>query len=129
MTNKELDGTLRRLYLLAGAIAITGICFFTAKRGPRAGLAFGCAAGISIANLWLFNWLSHRIAPAEGTPQSRGSGLFITRYLVLFALGYATVNTLGFDPVPVIAGLFVTAAAVLISFTIEIFGTVLKKSS
>jgi biotin transporter BioY len=129
LTARDYQLSLRRIYFLTLSLALLGVIGFTAFRGYKAGLAFLCGAAISFLNLWLFDWIAHGIVPDTGEPKTRRAGTFISRYLVLFLFGYATVNTLGLDALAVVSGLLASTAAVLLASVFELAHAVTGKPS
>ena len=127
MTEQELNSYLRRLYRLMTLFAVIGaICYFRVD-GPLAALGFLLGVLGSFGNLWLFNWLSRAMAPDANGRKPWQAGAFVSRYLILFAMGYVIVKGLGVSPLPVVLGLFASTAAVLTSGVFEIVQSLFLK--
>lgn len=125
MTNDDLNRSLARLYRLMALIAILGSFFYGRQQGGAAGWAFLLGGLVSMGNFWLFNWLSRAIAPGETPRRPWQAGAFIGRYLILFLFGYVIVGALGVSPLPVVLGLFVSTAALLLVSVIDIIQNLL----
>jgi hypothetical protein len=121
--------SVRRLYLLTGAFAILGFVSQFAVAGPRNAFGFLMGALGSFGNLWLFDWLSRSIAPGERQQKPWQASLFIGRYIVLIAVGYATVKALDVGPLAVLLGLLASSAAALISSIFDLVYSLLGKRS
>lgn len=127
MTDEELSRYLRRLYRLMTLFAVIGSVCYVALQRPLSALGFLLGVLGSFGNLWLFNWLSRAMAAGDGPRKAWQSGAFVSRYLILFALGYVIVKGLGVSPLPVVFGLFASTAAVIVSATFEIIGTLFRR--
>jgi hypothetical protein len=106
--------------------AVIGSVWYVRFQGALPALCFLLGVLGSFGNLWLFNWLSRAMAGDAARKPWQG-GAFISRYLVLFAMGYVIVKGLGVSPLPVVFGLFASTAAVLASATFEIIQTLLHR--
>jgi hypothetical protein len=127
MTDRELQASLRRLYLLTGLFTAAGTVAYLTRGSILDALGFLIGAAGSFVNLWVFNWLSRAIAPAQ-TPDGRthkpwGAGLFIGRYAGLWVVGYGTVKLLGVGPLPVLLGLLASTVAVLASSIFDLIAS------
>jgi hypothetical protein len=125
MTTAQADASVRRLYWLTLSFGLFGFVSYWIANGFRIALAFLLGAGVSFGNLWLFSYLSRAIAPASEnkSPENKtwSARSFISRYLLLFAGGYAITKGLDADPLMVVLGLFVSTAAVLVSSIVDLF--------
>ena len=113
MTDIESRQSIRSLYLLTAIFGVAGALAYLALRGPLPAAGFAIGAGSSFGNLWLFDRLSHAIAPGDKPRKSWQAGTFVVRYLILFFIGYASIKALGVNPLAVILGLLASTAAVL----------------
>ena len=123
MTEPEADLLVRRTYWIALIFGLLGFAAYFALQGWRPATAFALGAFASVGNLWLFEKMTHTIAPTrEGEPRKNPwqAGIFIIRYFLLLTLGYAIVKTLGVNALAVILGLLTNAAAVLTSTILEL---------
>ena len=121
--------TIYRLYLLTGLVGAIGFVWYFLMQGPAPAAGFLLGAVGSFGNLWLFDWLSRAIAPGTASRKPWQAGVFVTRYLLLFAAGYVIVNALDVNPLPVILGLFASTAAVLTSSILELVSSLLGSRS
>ncbi|MBV8907052.1 MAG: ATP synthase subunit I [Acidobacteriia bacterium] len=119
--------TIGQLYRYTALIAVLGFVWYFRLEGPRSAVAFLLGAGVSLGNLWLFDWLSRAIAPTGSPRKPWQAGAFLARYLILFTAGYVIVKALGVNPLAVVLGLFASTAAVLLSSAIELLHSILGK--
>ena len=118
--------TIERLYTLTLAFGVLGFVFYWVLVGFIPALAFLLGALGSFGNLWLFHWLAHAISPGESSRKPWQAGAFVSRYLILFTLGYVIVKALNVNPLPVVFGLFSSTAAVLSSSVVEVIQSLFK---
>jgi len=112
--------SLRPLYWLTASFGLAGFVSYFLAHGIQPAFGFLLGAAGSFGNLWLYDWLSRAIAPGAATRKPWQAGAFIARYLVLFTIGYAIVKGLGVNPLTLVLGLLVSAAAILVLLLIEI---------
>jgi hypothetical protein len=123
MTETEAAFIVRRIYWLALGFGVIGFVAYFGLQGWRPAAGFALGALGSIGNLWLFERITRGIEPAPaGEPPKKPwqAGIFITRYIVMLAVGYAIVKTLGVNALAVILGLLASTAAVVTSTIIEL---------
>ena len=121
--------TVRRLYSLTAVFAGIGFVLQFALAGPRNAFGFLIGGLASFGNLWMFAWLATSIAPGERTQKPWPASVFVGRYIVLVAVGYATVKALNVSPVAVLLGLLASTAAALTSAVLELAETLFGKRS
>ena len=103
-------GRARRLALIVAAIGALGVLVW---RGPRE--AGGFLVGAAFSLLSLHSWARIAETAGAGRRPALASGIFLALRFVLIALGvYVIVSVLGVTPVPVIVGLLVSFAAVIL---------------
>lgn len=129
MTDQDLPRSLRRLYWLTGLFGMAGFIWYFSLQGPLSASGFALGALGSLANLWLFEWLSGAIAPSESARKPWRAVAFIGRYVILFLTAYVIVEALGVNALPVLLGLLASTAAVLASSVIEIIQGLTGKRS
>lgn len=128
MTSDSEGGfSIRRIYLLTAIVAGAGAITYLSLEGVRSAIAFLLGAAASCGNLWLFDWMTRRIAPGGGNGKPWQAGAYITRYLILLGIGYAIVRILNVNPLAVVLGLLATAAALLTSVLLELIGYALHR--
>lgn len=114
------DRALRRILWIGGALGAAGTIFTIAEHGPKTGAGFLVGALLSIVS---FNSL-RRMAEGLGSSGNRrlaGSVLFyMLRYLIIGVVIYAIVKTLETSLMWVLAGLFVSAAAIFAEMLYEL---------
>ena len=115
--------TTRWFYRLTAALALIGFVSYFLISGFRPALGFALGSLGSFGNLALFDWLARGITPGEGSRKPWRAGAFATRYLLLFLAGYAVVNALNINPLPVILGLLTSTVAAIVWSVAELFGT------
>jgi hypothetical protein len=119
---------VRRIYVLTVFFAVAGCAAFWLTQGWKSGLGFLLGGLVSMGNLYLFGYVSRAISPRPGESKPWEARAFISRYLLLFAGGYAIVKVLGVNPLPVVVGLLASTAGVITSLIIELFESLFTKS-
>jgi hypothetical protein len=114
---------------MTSAFGVIGFGGLWMTQGFRTALAFLLGALVSLGNLYLFGYLSKAISPAPGESKPWEARAFISRYLLLFAGGYAIVKVLGVSPLAVIVGMLTSTAAVIASLIIELFERLFTRST
>jgi hypothetical protein len=139
MTRKSdfYDRVLTRIVRIGIVLGAAGAIFTAVKYGPRIALGFVAGAILSILN---FHGLRRLVEGLEalatqdtdGPPDAaapkkpvsaglRGSWVFwVLRYAIFFGAAYVIVKGLNISLMPVLAGLFVVAAAILVEITYEL---------
>lgn len=113
MTDLESQQSIRSLYVLTAFFGVAGFVAYLVIQGLLSAGGFAIGAVSSFGNLWLFERLTHAIAPGEKPRKSWQAGTFVVRYIILFFIAYASIKTLGVNPLAVILGLLASTAAVL----------------
>jgi len=111
---------VRRIYGLTAFFGAAGCGAFWVTQGWKNGLGFLLGALVSMGNLYLFGYVSRAISPQPGESKPWEARAFISRYLLLFAGGYAIVKVLGVNPLPVVVGMLASTAGVISSLIIEL---------
>lgn len=120
MTEERLSRILHRVRWLTASFGLIGFVWYFSLEGLRPALGFLLGALGSFGNFLFFEWLSRAIAPSDAPRQPWKTSAFLTRYLILFLIGFAIVKGLGVNPLAVVLGLLSSTAAVLFSSIIEI---------
>ncbi len=126
---KRYETTVRLLYQLTIILGLIGFVSYFAVQGPGAALGFAFGAACSIGNLWLFDWLTRAIAPGETRRKPWKPALFVLRYFVLLASGYAIVKFLDVNALTVVWGLLTSTAAVLLALIVELLQSLFRRAS
>jgi hypothetical protein len=114
------DRTPARILKIGLALGIAGTVYVLIARGPRESVGFLTGAGLSLLSFHTLRRLGEALVPGAGVPM-RGSVLFfVLRYFIIGAVAYVIVKLLGISVMPVLAGLFVSAAAVLVEILYEL---------
>ncbi len=121
--------SVRRLYVLTGVFALLGILASWALAGGHNAIGFFIGALGAFGNLWTFDLLSASIEPGERKAKAWPATMFVGRYIVLIAAGYATVKTLDVSPLAVLLGLLASTAAALASALFDLVHSLFGKRS
>jgi len=126
------DRMLTRIVRIGIVLGVAGTIYAAVKYGPRIAVGFLAGAILSILN---FHGLRRLVEGLEslattnsnGSPEPpvtagfRGSWVFwVLRYVIFFGAAYVIVRGLKIGLMPVLAGLFVTAAAILVEILYEL---------
>lgn len=114
---------LHRLTGIAAGLGIAGVIAALIWRGPRAAVGFLIGAIISMANLRWWTTLANALGPSGKTPLRGSVALLSLRYLAAAAVIYVIVKILEVTLVAVLAGLFVSVAAVIIEILYELISS------
>lgn len=120
---------VRQLYVLTGIFTFLGFVFAFSLVGARDAVGFLIGGLGSVLNLWTFNLLSVGIAPGERTMKPWPASLFVGRYIILIAAGYATVKTLDVRPIAVLLGLLASTAAALTAAILDLLRSLFGRQS
>lgn len=122
------DATVRRVEWLTLALGGLGVAWAAWRWGWRGGVGLGLGAGISWLN---YRWLkgSVRAFGAVATPQAGSETVrvpvsaylkFFGRFALLLGVVYVILTRTWFPAVAVLAGLFASAAAVVVGVVYEL---------
>lgn len=128
MIGPEGEGSIKRIYWLTGFFGLAGFVAMWARQDLKTGLAFVLGAAASAGNVFLFSYLTRAISPQAGQTKPWEGRTFITRYLLMFALGYVIVKALSVNPLAVILGLLASTAAAVTSIIIELVENLFGKA-
>ena len=112
MTSSEVDSYSRIVRRITRAILVIGALGVTvsiAVKGWRFGLGFGLGACLSSLSFWRWRKVVDALG---GTPKGRSVHFLMVRFLALAAVAYVIIKYLEVNPVAVLLGLLVSAAAV-----------------
>jgi hypothetical protein len=129
MIGAEGEGSIRRVYILTVTFGLIIFLGLWQRQGFKTALAYLLGALVSMANLYLFGYLSRAISPAPGESKPWEARAFISRYLLLFAGGYAIVRVLGVSPLAVIVGMLTSTVAVVASIVTELLQRLFTRST
>jgi len=116
------DRSLERIVRIGIGLGIAGTIAVGAARGMRDAAGFLTGASLSIFSFHTLRRLGLGLQP--GSPGLRGSAAFFGfRYVLIGAAAYGIVKLLGISVMPVLAGLFVSAAAVLVEILYELISS------
>ena len=107
---------LRRIHWIILILGIAGSIAFAVARGPRTGGGFLIGAAVSFLSFW--RW--EQVVNALGTKPTRKSLFWMLRFLFVAALAYAIIRLARVDLKAALAGLLVSAAAVIIEIVYEL---------
>lgn len=117
------DRALHRLTGMAAVIGVAGVIAALVWRGPRAAAGFLIGALISMANLRWWTSLANAVGSFGKTPLRGSVALLALRYLAAAAIIYVIVKILEITLAAVLAGLFVSVAAVVIEILYELISS------
>ena len=113
------DQSLQRIVWIGIALGIAGTISVWAARDSRIAAGFLVGASLSIFSFHTLRRLGMGLEP--GAAPLRGSAAFFgLRYIIIGAAAYGIVKLLGISGLPVLAGLFVSAAAVILEILYEL---------
>ena len=107
----------RRISIFILVLAVSGALIGAIWKGLTTGGGFLTGAAVSYLSFW--RW--EQIVSSLGTaPKSRGSVWWMLRSLVLVALAYGIIRVLGLYLPAALAGLLVSAGAVILEIVYEL---------
>jgi hypothetical protein len=113
------DRSLQRIIRIGIGLGIAGTIAMGAARGLLDAAGFLTGASLSVFSFHTLRRLGEGLQP--GSPGFRGSAAFFGfRYVIIGAVAYGIVKLLGISVMPVLTGLFVSAAAVLVEILYEL---------
>ena len=121
MTPDFYDRALRRIIKMTMAIGIAGTLAILIIRSVNDASGFVIGASISLLNFYWWKGLAAQLSTATGDRPLRASGFFMSaRYVIGGVAIYAIVKLLGINLAAVLAGLFVSVAAILLEIVYEL---------
>jgi hypothetical protein len=120
MTSEYYEQALARMTRIATALGVAGTIAAVAALGPRTAAGFLIGAIISLVN---FRWWVSLAGALGGSarPPLRGSATILgLRYLLVAGVVYVIVKLLEITLAAVLAGLFVSVAAVILEILYEL---------
>jgi hypothetical protein len=107
---------LRRVHRIVLVLGLAGSIALTIALGPRAGGGFLMGAAVSYLSFW--RW--EQVVNALGTKPARRPLFWMARFLVLAALAYVIIRFARINLKAALAGLLVSAAAVIVEIIYEL---------
>jgi hypothetical protein len=127
MTSKAdyYDRALTRIVRIGAAMGVAGTIVVLVRFGPKTAVGFLAGALLSLLNFHGLRRVAEGLSPTPANPSPRAgmraSPIFwVFRYFILAAIGYVIVKGLGISLMPILAGLFVAAAAIIVEILYEI---------
>ena len=119
------DRALARIVRIGAALGVIGAIVVLIRYGPRTAVGFLAGALLSLLNFHGLRRVAEALSPTPDNPSPRAgmraSPIFwMFRYLLLAGIGYVIVKGLGISLMPILAGLFVVAAAIIVEILYEI---------
>jgi hypothetical protein len=122
--NAFYDRALDRIIRVAAVLGAAGSIVSWVLRGANWAAGFLVGAVISLINFYGWKRLATSLGGSGGKRPWSGSAAFLgLRYLLFAAVIYAIVKLLGITLVGVLAGLFVSVAAILVEIFYELVFT------
>jgi hypothetical protein len=119
------DRALARIVRIGAGLGIIGTIAVLIRYGPRTAVGFLAGALLSLLNFYGLRRVVDALIPTPANPAPR-AGMRATpvfwafRYMFLAGAGYVIVKGLGISLMPILAGLFVVAAAIIVEILYEI---------
>jgi hypothetical protein len=117
-------GRLPRAQRIAWVLGGIGTLAFTLARGPRPGVGFLCGAILSVLNLRWWGRLVDSLGRSESdpghVPDKASVARLIRRYVLAGVAIYVIVKILETALAAVLAGLFISVAAVILEISYEL---------
>ena len=121
MTPDFYDRALRRILRMTLALGILGALVALFWRGVNDASGFVIGSSFSLLNFTWWKGLANALGGPSGERPLRGNAVFLAaRYLVAAALIYVIVRFLGITLAAVLAGLFVSVAAIILEILYEL---------
>ena len=114
------ERALDRMTRIAAATGIAGVLIVLIWRGPRVATGFLAGAIISMINLRWWTGLVNVLGTSGKAPRRASVILLTLRYALVAGAVYVIVKILEIAVLPVLAGLFVSVAAVLLEILYEL---------
>jgi hypothetical protein len=115
------DRALRRILRMTLALGILGALVALLWRGVNDASGFVIGSSFSLLNFTWWKGLASALGGPSGERPLRGNAVFLSaRYLVAAALIYVIVRFLGITLAAVLAGLFVSVAAIILEILYEL---------
>jgi hypothetical protein len=111
------ERALRRIARLIVAIGLVGALVAGIWRGVAVALSFLAGAAGSYASFWGWRQVAAAISPGA---KPRSARFFIVRLLVFIAAAWVIIRFLGLKVAAAVAGLLVSAAAILLEILYEL---------
>ena len=119
------DRALARIVRIGAALGVVGTIAVLIRYGPRTAVGFLAGAVLSLLNFYGLRRVVDALSPTPANPAPRAgmraSPIFwIFRYLFFAGIVYVIVKGLGISLMPILAGLLVVAAAIIVEILYEI---------
>ena len=115
---RRVTGRIGRAMLV---IAVLGSLVAAQRQGWRYGLGFLFGAGLSYLSLW--RWQRVVEAIGEGEVRKPAAASMLVRFALLAVAAYGIIKYLEVNPVAVLMGLLVSAAAVIVALFFELIAS------
>jgi hypothetical protein len=119
------DRALARIVRIGAALGVIGTIVVLIRYGPKTAVGFLAGALLSLLNFYGLRRVAEALSPTPANPSPRpgmrASPIFWAfRYFVFAGIGYVIVKGLGISLMPILAGLFVVAAAIIVEILYEL---------
>jgi len=111
------ERALRRIARLIVAIGLAGSLVAGVWRGAATGFSFLLGAAGSYASFWGWQRVAAAISPGA---KPRSSRFFVLRLLIFIGAAWVIIRFLGLKIAAAVAGLLVSAAAILLEIVYEL---------
>jgi hypothetical protein len=127
MTGKPnyYDRALARIVRIGATLGVIGTIVVLIRYGPRIAIGFLAGALLSLFNFHGLRRVAEALSPTPDNPKPRAGMratpiFWVFRYFLMGGIAYVIVKGLGISLMPILAGLFVVAAAIIVEILYEI---------
>jgi hypothetical protein len=114
------DRALTRIMRIGAGLGAAGTIVVLIRFGPKTAVGFLAGALLSLLNFHGLRRVAEGLS-GSSRPGFRASPVFWAfRYFLFAGIGYVIVKGLGISLMPILAGLFVAAAAIIVEILYEI---------
>ena len=113
------DGSLVRIVRIGIALAAAGAIYVLIAFGPATAAGFIAGSALSIFSFHTLRKLGVGLQPGPA-PFRASAAIFGLRYVIIGAAAYVIIKLLEISVMPLLAGLFVSAAAVIVEILYEL---------
>ena len=120
MSEDVYDRALRRIVRISVVLGVAGVIAVLVMWGTRAAAGFLCGALLSFLNLRWWKTVTGAIGGSGRAPLRASAVVLALRYLLFAGAIYVIVKILKITPAAPLAGLLVSAAAVMLEALYEL---------
>lgn len=114
------DRIVPRIIRISAALGIVGTVAVWIRFGTRAAVGFLVGSLLSLLNFHGLRRVAEGLTGMSSTGLKTSPVFWAFRYMLLMGIGYVIVRGLGISLTPILAGLFVAAAAIILEILYEL---------